>query len=357
MNRPTCRLSMRPMPRWHTNDAIGKRDTKGVRMQFTTGEMQLPRQWSGSRRGPGWATALAFSTVAILSAPVLAQSGSPQSASGTGGREVVLITGSTDGLGRELAYRIAATGAHVIVHGRNRERGAEVVARIEEEGKGSARFYPADFAVLDDVRQFGQAILRDYDRLDLLVNNAGIARIGQNDRLLSSDGQELHFAVNYLAGYLLTRMLLPRLRSSRPARIINVSSRGQSPIAFDDITLEHGYTFQRAYGQSKLAQIMFAIDLANELEGSGVSAYSLHPASAMNTNMILEAGVRPQSTVEEGADAVMYLVTTDGLQSGQFFFQLTPARANEQAYDQGARARLKTLSDRLVGISDDHGRP
>lgn len=274
----------------------------------------------------------------------------PASSTPAQGQRVVLITGSTDGLGRELAYRIAASGAHVIVHGRNLERGAEVVARIEQEGKGSARFYAADFASLEEVRRFGETILRDYDRLDLLINNAGIARIGNNERLLSADGQELHFAINYLAGYLLTRMLLPRLRSSAPSRIINVSSRGQSPIAFDDITLERGFTFSRAYGQSKLAQIMFAIDLAHELEGTGVTAYSLHPASAMDTNMIREAGVRPQSTVEEGADAVMHLVTADGLVSGQFFFQLTPARANEQAYDATARARLKELSDRLTGI-------
>jgi len=279
----------------------------------------------------------------------MAQS-APASSTQAQGQRVVLITGSTDGLGRELAYRIAASGAHVIVHGRNLERGAEVVARIEQEGKGSARFYAADFASLDEVRRFGETILRDYDRLDLLINNAGIARIGQNDRLVSADGQELHFAINYLAGYLLTRMLLPRLRSSAPSRIINVSSRGQSPIAFDDITLERGYTFSRAYGQSKLAQIMFAIDLAQELEGTGVTAYSLHPASAMDTNMIREAGVRPQSTVEDGADAVMHLVTADGLVSGQFFFQMTPARANEQAYDTVARARLKELSDRLTGI-------
>jgi NAD(P)-dependent dehydrogenase (short-subunit alcohol dehydrogenase family) len=294
--------------------------------------------------------AIAGLAIAICAIPASAAAQSdPAQPPDTVGRQIVLVTGSTDGLGREVAYRLAASGAHVIVHGRNRERGAAVVARIEEEGNGSARFYPADFASLDEVRRLGETLLRDYDRLDLLINNAGISLIGQRDRLLSADGQELHFAVNYLAGYLLTRMLLPRLRAGAPSRIVNVSSRAQSPIAFDDITLERRYSHRQAYGQSKLAQIMFAIDLAEELDGTGVTAYSLHPAPAMNTSMILEAGVQPQSTVEEGTAVVMHVVTADGFESGQFFFELTPARAHEQAYDTNARARLKALSDSLTG--------
>jgi NAD(P)-dependent dehydrogenase (short-subunit alcohol dehydrogenase family) len=294
------------------------------------------------------APALLSIAICVTAVPTMAQS-DPAQQPDTVGRQIALVTGSTDGLGREVAYRLAASGAHVIVHGRNRERGAEVVARIEEEGKGSARFYPADFASIDDVRHLGETLLRDYDRLDLLINNAGISLIGQRDRLLSADGQELHFAVNYLAGYLLTRMLLPRLRSGAPSRIINVSSRAQSPIAFDDITLERRYSHRQAYGQSKLAQIMFAIDLAEELKGTGVTAYALHPAPAMNTSMILEAGVQPQSTVEEGTAVVMHVVTADGFESGQFFFEMTPARAHEQAYDTNARVRLRALSDSLTG--------
>ena len=264
-------------------------------------------------------------------------------------RKTVLVTGSTDGLGREVALRLAATGAHVIVHGRNRERGAEVVAAIEREGKGSARFYRADFTSLAEVRTLAEQILRDYDRLDILINNAGIARIGQEDRQLSADGQELHFAVNYLSGFLLTRMLLPRLRSSAPSRIINVSSLGQAPIDFDDITLERGYSTNRAYGQSKLAQIMFTADLARELEGTGVTAFAVHPATFMDTHMITSAGLQPRSTVGEGADAVMHLVTTAGLESGRFFDRMTPARANAQASDEAAREKLRALSVRLTG--------
>lgn len=294
----------------------------------------------------GRAAALAVALCGIPAAAT-AQSGAT-AAPDTAGREIALVTGSTDGLGREVAYRLAATGAHVIIHGRNRERGEEVVARIEAEGKGSARFYAADFASIEEVRRFGETLLRDYSRLDLLINNAGISLIGERERRLSADGQELHFAVNYLAGYLLTRMLLPRLRSSAPARIVNVSSRAQAPIAFDDITLERRYSHRQAYGQSKLAQIMFAIDLAEELQGAGVTAYSVHPAPAMNTSMILEAGVNPQSTVEEGTAAVMNAVRAEGFESGQFFFEMNAARAHDQAYDASARARLKALSDSLT---------
>lgn len=263
-------------------------------------------------------------------------------------KKIALVTGSTDGLGREVAYRLAANGFHVIVHGRNVERGEAVVARIAGEG-GSATFHRADFASLDSVRAFGEAILRDYDRLDLLVNNAGIALFGDSERHLSADGQEMHFAVNYLSGFLLTEMLLPLLERSAPARIVNVSSIGQAPLDFDDITLERGYSLNRAYGQSKLAQIMFTIDLAAELEGTGVSVYALHPATFMNTSMITEPGLQPRSTVEEGADAVLYVATTDGLESGQFFNQKAPGRAHAQAYDAAAREKLRALSTRLTG--------
>jgi NAD(P)-dependent dehydrogenase (short-subunit alcohol dehydrogenase family) len=265
-------------------------------------------------------------------------------------RPVALVTGSTDGLGREVARRIAATGAHVIVHGRNRERGMEVVAEIERDGKGTARFYQADLASLAEVRKLADTILRDYDRLDVLVNNAGIAQLGgDGERRLSADGYELTFAVNYLSGFLLTRMLLPRLIASAPSRIINVASIGQAPIDFDDPMMERGWSGGRAYSQSKLAQIMFTFDLAEELKGKNVIVASLHPATYMDTNMVTSAGIQPRSTIAQGADAVMNLFTAPDLESGQFFNGLRPARANDQAYDADARAKLKALSLKLTG--------
>jgi NAD(P)-dependent dehydrogenase (short-subunit alcohol dehydrogenase family) len=261
---------------------------------------------------------------------------------------VMLITGSTDGLGREVARRVAAQGAHVIVHGRSHERGAVLVREIEEEGIGSARFYAADFSSLQQVRDFADAILRDYDRIDVLVNNAGIWW-PSGERQLSADGHEMHFAVNYLAGFLLTRMLLPRLVASAPARIINVASVAQTPIDFDDVMLERGYTGGRAYGQSKLAQILFTMDLAGELSATGVSVNALHPATLMNTSMVAGAGATPRSTVEDGADALMRLITDPDVGTGGYYNMQQPARPNAQAFDEEARRRLRELSERLTG--------
>jgi NAD(P)-dependent dehydrogenase (short-subunit alcohol dehydrogenase family) len=262
-------------------------------------------------------------------------------------RKVMLVTGSTDGLGREVAKRLAATGAHVIVHGRNRERGQAVVDEITREGKGSASFIAADLGSLAEVRRLAETVLRDHDRLDVLINNAGIW-LAQGERQVSADGHELHFAVNYLSGYLLTRMLLPRLLSSAPARIINVSSAAQQPIDFDNVMLERNYSGGRGYATSKLAQVMFTFDLARELEGKGVTVNALHPATMMNTSMVREAGAQPRTTVEQGAEAVINLVTND-VGTGQYFNGLRPARANAQAYDEAAREKLRALADRLAG--------
>lgn len=260
--------------------------------------------------------------------------------------KVVLITGSTDGLGREVALRTGALGAHVIVHGRNTERGQAVVREIEADG-GTARFYAADFASLAAVRQLAGDILRDYDRLDVLVNNAGIW-LSAGGRQASADGHEMHFAVNYLSGFLLTRQLLPRLVASAPARIVNVASGAQSPIDFADVMLTRPGRAAQGYGQSKLAQVMFTFDLARELEGKGVTVLALHPATMMDTTMVRKSGMRPRSTVDEGATAVMNLVTSPRVAGGQYYDGLQPDRAHPQAYDEEARRRLRALSEELT---------
>jgi NAD(P)-dependent dehydrogenase (short-subunit alcohol dehydrogenase family) len=261
---------------------------------------------------------------------------------------VMLITGSTSGLGAELALRLAREGAHVIVHGRDRTRGEAVVAAIEHEGRGSATFYAADLADLTAVRDLAAAIRRDYDRLDLLVNNAGIW-LPDGERRLSADGHELHFAVNYLAGFLLTRELLPLLENSAAARIINVASAAQRPIDFDNVMLDHGYSGGRAYAQSKLAQILFTVDLAEGLSGRRILVAALHPATLMDTPMVHGAGALVRSTVEEGVEAVLNVITTPNLESGQYFNGLTATRAHDQAYDRHARDRLRRLSEKLTG--------
>ena len=287
----------------------------------------------------------------LLATPLSARQVDPDpdapSAEALADRQVVLVTGSTSGLGREVAVTMGERGAHVIVHGRNRERGLEVVQQIEA-GPGSATFYSADFASLAQVRALGEAILRDFERVDVLVNNAGIWLSGDNERYESDDGIELSFAVNYLAGYLLTEILLPIIPRSADSRIVNVASGAQTPIDFEDPMMEQNYSGGRGYGQSKLAQVMHAFDLASELEGTGIKVNALHPATLMDTNMVRSAGVTPRSSVEDGLEAVMNLIVTSGLGSGGYYNRTRESRANAQAYEADARAALRRLSDALI---------
>jgi NAD(P)-dependent dehydrogenase (short-subunit alcohol dehydrogenase family) len=267
--------------------------------------------------------------------------------------KTVLVTGSTDGVGRLVAKRLGEAGARVLVHGRNRDRGERLVAEIEGGG-GRAEFLAADLSALAEVRRLAEAVKDRTDRLDILINNAGIGTGGAGaPRQTSADGHELRFAVNYLAGSLLTHLLLPLIRRSEPARIVNVASAGQQPIDFADVMLRRGYSGTRAYCQSKLAQILFTLDLAGELHGTGVTVNALHPATYMDTTMVRQAGVTPSSSVEEGAEAILNLATSPALegQSGLYFNGLREARADPQAYDPTARQRLKALSLELTGLS------
>lgn len=275
-------------------------------------------------------------------------------------QKTALITGSTDGLGRAVARALAASGFRVLVHGRDRARGEDLVREIAGRG-GSASFHRADFASLGEVRALAEAVRRQHDRLHLLINNAGI---GTGDgsgrpapRRASADGCELRFAVNYLAGYLLTRLLLPALVRGAPARIVNVASVGQYPLDFDNLMLTRAYSGMRAYAQSKLAQVMLTLDLAAELRDSGVTVNCLHPATYMNTTMVRDAGVEPASTVEEGAAAVMHLAAAPEIEgsTGEYFDGMRPARANAQAYDPQARRRLAEVSARLSGLDQSPG--
>jgi len=264
--------------------------------------------------------------------------------------KTALITGSTDGVGRMVAERLGADGWRVLVHGRDRRRGEEVVAKIKGSG-GAAEFLQADLSSLAEVRRLAGMVEGATKRLELLVNNAGIGSGGpQGVREQSADGYELRFAVNYLSGFLLTYLLLPLLKNSAPSRIVNVASLGQQALAFDDVMLHHDYSGMRAYRQSKLAQILFTIDLAAELSGSGVTVNALHPATFMNTAMVRQFGT-PTSTVEEGADAILKLAVSPELEgrSGLYFNGQSEAQANAQAYDAAARARLKALSMELCG--------
>ena len=266
--------------------------------------------------------------------------------------QTILITGSTDGVGRHVALELATVGATVLIHGRNRERAESLLGEIRKRGNNAAAFYQADLSSLTEVRELAARIRKEHERLDALINNAGIgSRSGGAQRRTSAEGYELRFAVNYLAGFLLTRLLLPLIVASAPARIVNVASAGQYPIDFEDVMLTRGYDGGRAYAQSKLAQVMFTVDLAHELEGSGVTVNCLHPATYMDTTMVREGGISPISTVDEGAAAILNLVRSPALEgrSGLYFDRQRESRANPQAYDAAARDRLRRLSLELTG--------
>jgi NAD(P)-dependent dehydrogenase (short-subunit alcohol dehydrogenase family) len=268
--------------------------------------------------------------------------------------KTVLITGSTDGVGRYVAAKLAGEGAQVLLHGRDASRAKALVDEIALAGYRAPTFYQADLASLAGVRGLADAVLADHGRLDVLVSNAGIgSRTSGPGRRTSADGLELRFAVNYLAGFLLAYRLLPLLKAAAPSRIVNVASLGQHPIDFDDVMITRNYNGSRAYAQSKLAQIMFTIDLAEELKGSGVTVNALHPATYMNTTMVRESGVAPVATVEKGGEAILHLISGDDVagKSGLFFNGLHEAKASPQAYDVSARQRLRALSLELTGLS------
>jgi len=267
--------------------------------------------------------------------------------------KTALVTGATDGVGRAVALRLGQAGWRVLVHGRDRGRGERVVAEIKAAG-GAAEFLPADLSALAGVRLLADTVQQATPRLELLINNAGIGSAGpQGTRQTSRDGYELRFAVNYLAGFLLAHLLLPLIKWSAPARIVNVSSLGQQAIDFADVMLTHGYSGSRAYCQSKLAQILFTLDLARELEGARVTVNTLHPATYMNTTMVRQSGVTPLSSVDEGADAILKLAVSPEMEgrTGLYFNGQREARADAQAYDAAARQRLKALSLELTGLS------
>jgi NAD(P)-dependent dehydrogenase (short-subunit alcohol dehydrogenase family) len=267
--------------------------------------------------------------------------------------KTVLITGSTDGVGRYVAAKLAAAGANVLIHGRDKAWAKTLAGEIRREGHGEATFYQADLSSLAGTRKLAESVIAGHQRLDVFISNAGIGSMSPgSERQLSADGHEVRFAVNYLSGFLLARLLLPLLKASAPSRIVNVASLGQHPLDFDDVMLTKGYTGTRAYAQSKLAQIMFTVDLAQELDGSGVTANALHPATYMNTTMVRKGGITPISTVEQGGEAILHLAGGDDMagKTGLFFNGMQPSKANAQAYDGAARQRLRTLSLQLAGL-------
>lgn len=260
----------------------------------------------------------------------------------------VLITGATGGLGRHLAKELVAGGRRVLVHGRDAAR----VTRLAAELGPLAVPFIADLASLDDVRMLAEEVRYVTGRLDVLVNNAavGFGPPGQS-RQTSSDGHELRFAVNYLAPVVLTRALLPLLRATAPARVVNIGSVGQAPFEPAEATFYDDYNGVVAYRRSKLALVAHTFDLAEELRDTGVTVNCLHPAGFMDTAMVRESRVQPFSTVDQGAAPTLRMITDPALErvTGEYFDGFFPGRALSPAYDPQFVGTLRKVTDQLVG--------
>ncbi len=260
----------------------------------------------------------------------------------------ILITGATDGLGRALAGELSTRAdTRLILHGRSAERLATLEAELADQ-PAQITTVRADFAELAQVRALAEEITGLTEQLSVLVNNAGVWVEGARE--LTVDGNELTFGVNYLAAFALTQRLVPVLAAAAPARIVHVASLGQAPIDFDDLTLEHGYSGQRAYGQSKLAMITHAGTLAEQLDPGRVTVNSLHPGTYMPTKMVLDNVGHSVDSLETGVLSTLRLIEAPELTgvTGRFFDRTRDARAQPDAYDPAIRDRLWSISRELT---------
>jgi retinol dehydrogenase 14 len=276
--------------------------------------------------------------------------------------KAVLVTGGTGGIGQATATRLASMGARVGITGRDRARAERAAATIvRESGNDAVDIFVADMSSQTEVRRLAADVLSAYPRLDVLINNVGGF---WSHRHLTTDGLEHTFALNHLAPFLLTSLLLDRLEASSPARVVTVSSAAQSmgKIDFDDLMGERQYSGQEAYNQSKLANVMFTYELARRLAGTGVTATVLHPGvtntafSGEDPSRVfapLVKVMRPfMQKPESGADTPVYLASSpaaEGL-TGQYFAKRESKPSSKASYDTSATARLWRVSADLVGL-------
>jgi NAD(P)-dependent dehydrogenase (short-subunit alcohol dehydrogenase family) len=264
---------------------------------------------------------------------------------------VALITGATSGLGRAVAGALAERGLHVLVHGRDSERAQAVAGQIQAAG-GSVDTYLADLSSLEQTRALAERVSSNHAAIHLLINNAGLGpgRPPYRKRLLSADGHELRFAVNYLAPALLARRLVPSLKNGEPARIVNVASAGQAPMNFADLRMDHHYTGTQAYYRSKFALVAFTFDLAAQLADNAITVNCLHPATLMNTHMVRQAWVPPMSSIATGVKAVMNLAVepTGATVTGRYFDGLRETRAHGAAYDPATQSNLRVVTNEIL---------
>jgi NAD(P)-dependent dehydrogenase (short-subunit alcohol dehydrogenase family) len=280
---------------------------------------------------------------------------------------VCLVTGATSGIGKATAQALAGMGATVAVVGRNQEKTQAVVDEIKRTtGNTDIDSVVADLSIQQQVRVLAESILARYPRLHILVNNAGAIN---RTRSLSADGIEMTFAVNHLAYFLLTNLLLDRLKADAPARIVNVSSDAHkgAMIPFGDLANERRYRGFKVYGQSKLANILFTYELARRLEGSGVTANCLHPGVIAtgfghNDGGLLSLGLRLAvpflKKPEQGAETSIYLASSPEVEgmSGQYFVDKKPIKSAPASYDEEAARRLWDISSEMTGLAEGESR-
>jgi len=279
--------------------------------------------------------------------------------------KTVLITGGTGGIGKAVAIGLASMGARVGITGRDQARGAQAAADIaDESGSPTVDVFVADMSSQAEVRRLASEVLYAYPRLDVLVNNVGGFWAHRHTTI---DGLEHTFALNHLAPFLLSSLLLQRLTDSAKARVVTVSSGAQSmgKIAFDDLMGEQDYSGQRAYNQSKLANVMFTYELARRLEGTGVTATALHPGMT-NTAFSAEDPSRWMAPVvfaarpfmkspKKGADTAVYLASSPEVQgiTGRYFANRKIRESEPSSYNSATTAQLWQVSADLVGIPND----
>jgi len=263
--------------------------------------------------------------------------------------QTILITGATDGIGRQTALELANRGEAVWLHGRNEERCRSAMAEISRRtGNPKLRCFVADLAELAQVHRLVEEVKTAGSRLDVLINNAGVFR---HKRELTPDGFELTFAVNHLAHFVLTLGLVDRLRSSAPSRIITISSMVHTDsIDFGNLQGEKEYSGFGAYSRSKLCNILFTYALAERLQNTGVTANCLHPG-VINTKL-LRASWSGGESVSEGAKTPVFLSTAQeaAAYSGQYFVNRTPSTSAPITLDREVRERLWAVSEALTGV-------